>query len=392
VCTATQHDNLSSSDSAGGPTLQEENTVKARINPTRASRFLVAVAAVGALAACSTDSGTDTTASDEASTEPAADCPLATAEDPGNSEPPKNVPMAMNAPKLESAENLKVGFSQNASDNPWRLAETASLKAEAKERGHDLTVTDAGGSQEKQIADIKSLIQQDVDALFIAPITEQLSSVVNEAADADIPVILLDRAVDEKSKPGEDFVTVISSDFVQEGKRAAVAMARATGGTAKIIELEGTTGSSPAIDRKAGFTEAIKACPGMEIVESQDADFNRATGQQVAETLLGAHPDANAVYAHNDEMALGAIAAIEGMGKVPGEDIMVVSIDGSKDALTAVDQGKMYATIECNPKFGPIAFDTLESYAKGEEVPTKLVQEDLFYDESNAAEYIDTAY
>lgn len=365
--------------------------MKARNIRSASSSLVVAALAIASLAACSSDSGVEKDSSAKGDTAP-ADCRLADMEDPGNSEPPTDVPVADKAPKLESADNLSLGFSQNASDNPWRLAETASMESEADARGHDLTVTDAGGSQEKQIADIKSLIQQEVDALFIAPITEQLSNVVNEAADADIPVFLLDRAVDEASVPGEDFVTVISSDFVQEGKRAAVQMAKATGGSAKIIELEGTTGSSPAIDRKQGFTDALADCPSMEILASQDADFNRAEGQKVAETLLQQHPDATAVYAHNDEMALGAISAIKALGKVPGEDIMVVSIDGSKDALTAVAAGEMFATVECNPKFGPVAFDTLEAYAAGEAVPTKLVQNDLLFTAENAEENIAAAY
>jgi ribose transport system substrate-binding protein len=194
------------------------------------------------------------------------------------------------------------------------------MKAEAEKLGYQLTVTDANNDQDKQIQDIKGLIAQKPDAIFIAPITEQLGNVVADAADADIPVFLLDRDVDHAvAEPGKDYVTVIVSDFVQQGRRAAWSMAQATGGTAKIIELEGTTGSSPAIDRKAGFHEAAAECPDMEIIVSQSADFTRADGQSVTETLLQSHPDATAVYAHNDEMALGAIAAIKAAGKVPGK-------------------------------------------------------------------------
>jgi ribose transport system substrate-binding protein len=322
-----------------------------------------------------------------------ADCPLVDADDPGNSEPPSDVPTADAAPPLAEASSYTVAFSQNASNNPWRLAETESMQQAAEDEGIDLTITDANNEQSKQISDIRGLIAQKPDALFIAPITEQLANVVKEAGDADIPVFLLDRDVDHSvAKPGEDFVTVIQSDFVQEGKRAAVQMAKATGGNAKIIELEGTTGASPAIDRKTGFDEALKECPGMEIVVSQDADFTRATGQSVTETLLQSHPDATAVYAHNDEMALGAIAAIKAIGKVPGEDIMVVSIDGSRDALTAVDAGDLYATVECSPRFGPIAFETMKAYAAGEPVPTLIINEDQLFTEDNAAENIDKAY
>jgi galactofuranose transport system substrate-binding protein len=324
---------------------------------------------------------------------PAADCPLASAPDPGNSAPPQNVPMATAAPKVQAKDTYRVAFSQNASNNPWRLAETASMQAEAERLGYQLTVTDANNEQTKQIQDIRGLIAQRPDALFMAPITEQLGNVVVEAADAGIPVFLLDRDVDTSvAKRGEDYVSVIVSDFVQQGRRAAWAMAKATGGNATIIELEGTTGSSPAIDRKTGFHEAIAQCPGMRVVVSQSADFTRAEGQSVAETLLQSHADATAVYAHNDEMALGAISAIRAAGKVPGQDIRVVSIDGSRDALTAVDAGDLFATVESNPRFGPRAFQTLQRYAQEGQVPVQQILEDRLFDSSNAAQFIPEAY
>ena len=267
------------------------------------------------------------------------------------------------------------------------------MKDEAEKKGIQLTVTDANNDQSKQIADIKGLIAQKPDALFIAPLTEQLGNVVKEAAAAGIPVFLLDRDVDHSvAKPGEAYVTVIQSDFIQEGKRAAVQMAKATNGNAKIIELEGTTGASHAIDRKKGFDDAIKECSGMEIVVSQDADFTRAKGQSVTETLLQSHPDATAIYAHNDEMALGAIAAVKAIGKVPGKDIQVVSIDGEKDGLKAVDAGDMYATVECSPRFGPSAFQTMADYAAGKPVPTLIINEDQLFTKDNAADNIDKAY
>jgi ribose transport system substrate-binding protein len=315
------------------------------------------------------------------------------ADDPGNSEAPSDVPAADNAPKLTKNSSYSVAFSQNASNNPWRLAETASMKEEAKKAGIDLTITDANNDQSKQIADVKGLIAQKPDALFIAPITEQLGNVVKDAAAAGIPVFLLDRDVDHNvAKPGTDYVTVIQSDFIREGKRAAVQMAKATKGNATIIELEGTTGASPAIDRKKGFDDAIKDCSGMKVVVSQDADFTRATGQSVAETLLQSHPDATAIYAHNDEMAIGAIAAIKAIGKVPGKDIQVVSIDGEKDGLKAVQAGDLYATVECSPRFGPSAFQTMADYAAGKPVPTLIINSDQLFTKDNAAANVEKAY
>lgn len=297
-------------------------------------------------------------------------------------------------PKLAKKDKYKVGFAQTESNNPWRLAQTASMQAEAAKRGYELVYTDAAGSAAKQVADVDSMIAQKVDAIFLAPREEKpLAQAVLKARAAGIPVILLDRNVDQTiAKPGQDYVTFIGSDFVEEGKRAAEWLIKATGGKAKIIELEGTVGSSPANDRKKGFDERIKSEAGMEILDSQTGDFARDKGRTVMETLLQAHPDVTAVYAHNDEMAIGAISALEAAGKVPGKDIILVSIDGEKDALQAIIDGKLGATVECNPRFGPSAFDTLEKYANGEKIPDKIINPDNFYDSSNAAAEIANAY
>jgi galactofuranose transport system substrate-binding protein len=353
----------------------------------------VAVLSAGLIAGCGGKDNSSSGGSNAAGSGSGGSCPLTSAADPGNSQAPSGVPNADKAPKLTKTSGLKVAFSQNASNNPWRLAETASMKDEAAKQGIQLTVTDANNQQAKQIADIKGLIAQKPDALFIAPITEQLANVVAEAGKAGIPVFLVDRDVDHNvAKPGQDFVTVIQSDFVQEGKRAAVQMAKATNGKAKIIELEGTTGASPAIDRKKGFDEAIKQCPDMQVIVSQDGDFTRAKGQSVAETLLQSHPDATAIYAHNDEMALGAIAAIKAIGKTPGKDIQVVSIDGEKDGLKAVAAGDLYATVECSPRFGPNGFKTMMDYAKGTATPTLIINSDQLFNKDNAAANVDKAY
>jgi ribose transport system substrate-binding protein len=350
----------------------------------------VAVLSVSLLAGCGGSSNSNSASPASAS---GAACPLASGADPGNSEAPAGVPTADKAPKLTKTSGLKVAFSQNASNNPWRLAETASMKDEAAKQGIQLTVTDANNDQSKQVSDIKGLIAQKPDVLFVAPITEQMANVVKEAATAGIPVFLLDRSIDETvAVPGQDYVSVLQSDFIQEGKRAAVQMAKATGGNATIIELEGTTGASAAIDRKKGFDDAITQCSGMKIVVSQDGDFTRAKGQSVAETLLQSHPDATAVYAHNDEMALGAIAAIKAIGKVPGKDIQVVSIDGEKDGLTAVAAGDLFATVECSPRFGPLAFQTMMDYAAGKPVQTLIINTDQLFTKDNATANVDKAY
>ncbi len=297
-------------------------------------------------------------------------------------------------PPLAKKDKYKVGFSQVETNNPWRIAETESMKAEAAKLGHELVYTDAGGSEAKQIADIESMIAQKVDLIFIAPRSEQaLAEAVLKAKAACIPVILLDRDVDHSiAAPGKDYVTMIGSDFVEEGRRAAEWLAKATNGNAVIIELEGTVGSSPAIDRKKGFDDEIAKYPNMKIVASQTGDFARDKGRQVTETLLQAHPDVTAIYAHNDEMAMGAIAALEAAGKVPGKDVIIVSIDGTKDAAQAILDGKLGATCECSPKFGPKAFEVMLGYANGQTFPAKIVNPDRFFDITNVAEYLPEAY
>ncbi len=299
------------------------------------------------------------------------------------------------APKLAKKDKYRVGFAQTESNNPWRLAQTASMKEEAAKKGWELVYTDAAGQASKQVTDVESMIAQKVDAIFLAPREEKpLAAAVKKAKEAGIPVILLDRNVDQSlAKAGEDYVTFIGSDFIEEGKRAAEWLIKATGGKAKIIELEGTAGSSPANDRKKGFHDRIASESGMQILASTaQGDFARDKGRQAMETLLQAHPDVTAVYAHNDEMAIGAIAAIEAAGKQPGKDIIVVSIDGSKDALQAILDGKLGATVECNPRFGPKAYETLEKYAAGEQIPAKIINPDKFFDSSNAQTEIANAY
>jgi galactofuranose transport system substrate-binding protein len=297
-------------------------------------------------------------------------------------------------PKLAQKEKYKVGFAQTESNNPWRIAQTNSMKAEAEKNGIQLVYTDAAGSAAKQVADVNSMIAQGVDVIFLAPREEKpLIPAVMAAKKAGIPVILLDRSVDPSlAKAGEDYVTFIGSDFIKEGQRVAEWLAKNANGKSKIIELEGTTGSSPANDRKKGFDEAIKAAGNFEIVASQSGDFARDKGRQVAEALLQAHPDADIIYAHNDEMAIGAIAAIEAAGKVPGKDIMVLSIDGGKEAVQAVVDGKIAAVVECNPRFGPKAFETMMRFAKGETIEPWVINDDKFYDMSNAKDELANAY
>jgi ribose transport system substrate-binding protein len=315
------------------------------------------------------------------------------ADDKGTSDDSSSTVSEKNdSSKEKKDDKLLVGFSQMENNNPWRIAETNSIKEEAKKRGIELVYTDAQSQTAKQVSDVEDLIAQGVDYILLAPREyEGLAPALQSAKQAGIPVILIDRAA--RGEPGEDYVTLIVSDFVEEGRRAAKWLVEATNEKANIVELTGTVGASVTKDRAEGFKEVIDKYPDMKIIASQTADFSRAEGLKVMENIIQAKGDEiTAVYAHNDEMALGAIQALEAAGMKPGEDVIVVSIDGERDALQAIIDGKLGATVECNPRFGPKAFDVIEKLENGEEVPTLILNEDRFFDKSNAAEFIDEAY
>ncbi|UBV45085.1 ABC transporter substrate-binding protein (plasmid) [Deinococcus taeanensis] len=297
-------------------------------------------------------------------------------------------------PKLAVKPTYRVCFNQSEMDNPWRLAQTKSMQDEAKRLGWTLIFTNANGSAAKQVSDVRSCIAQRVDAIFLTPREQKpLTPIVLEAKRAGIPLFVIDRTVDETvAKPGQDFVAFIGSDFYDEGRRAAEWLVKQTKGQAKIIELQGSTGSSPAIDRQKGFADYIRKYPGIKIVASQTGNFTRDEGRKVMEALIQAHPEATAVYAHNDEMALGAITALETAGRKPGKDITLVSIDGQKSALNAIIAGKLGATVECNPRFGVKAFQTLKDYAAGKKIAPRLVNEDRFFDVTNARQMLNSAF
>ncbi|MBV9539537.1 MAG: ABC transporter substrate-binding protein [Acidisphaera sp.] len=288
----------------------------------------------------------------------------------------------------------KAGFAQSESNNPWRIAETKSMQEEAQKRGWQLVYTDAASSAAKQVSDVNSMIAQGVDIIFLVPREERpLIPAVRAAKQANIPVILIDRSVDPTlAKAGTDYLTFIGSNFVEEGHRVGDWLTKRMNGTAKIIQLEGTVGSSPANDRKKGFEDAIKSSPGMVIVASQSGDFVRDTGRQVAQTLLQAHPDATAIYAHNDEMAIGAIAALEAAGKVPGKDVILCSVDGERDGVQAIIDNKIGAICECSPFFGPVTFDTADKHFRGEAIPPQIINRDRFYTAENAREVLASAF
>lgn len=288
-----------------------------------------------------------------------------------------------------SGKKLVIGFSQVGAENAWRTAETNSIQSEAEKRGIDLKFSDAQSKQENQISALRSFVSQGVDAIILAPKIETgWDPVLKEIKAAKIPVILVDRGV--KVDDDSLYATLIASDFVEEGRRVGEWLIKKTGGNAKIAELTGTPGAAPANDRKKGFEEAIAKAPGMKVIMTQTGEFNRAKGKEVMEAFLKSPEgkDITAVYAHNDEMALGAIQAIEEAGKKPGTDIIVVSIDGMKDAFTAMVDGKLNCSVECNPLMGPAAFDAAAKAVKGETLPKQTIVKDELFDQTNAKDAI----
>ncbi len=298
------------------------------------------------------------------------------------------------AGKMQRGEKIVIGFSQMENDGPWRIAETSSMRDEGAKRSakYQLLITDAQGQTSKQVSDVEDLIARGVDVLFLAPREEQgFESALQGAREKNIPVFLIDREVNGKA--GEDFITFIGSNFVDEGRRAGEWLVKQSNGKAGVVELLGTSGASVARDRHDGFAAALQGHPDMKILTSQNANFTRAQGQSVMENIIQAQgKNITAVYAHNDEMALGAVQALKAAGMQPGKDVIVLSVDGERAALEAIARGEMNATVECNPRFGPIAFDTLEKYLAGQQLPPKIINEDRFFDSTNAAQFVASAY
>ena len=282
---------------------------------------------------------------------------------------------------------LVVGFSQVGAESAWRTANTKSIKEEAAKRGITLRFSDAQQKQENQITAVRNFIAQKVDVILLAPVVETgFEPVLRDAKQAGIPVVLSDRRANVSDE--SLYATFIGSDFVEEGRRAARFLVEKTGGQAVIAELQGTPGSAPAIDRKKGFEEVIRQHPGMKVVLSQTGDFTRAKGKEVMEAFLKTSEGQGitALYAHNDDMAIGAIQAIEAAGRKPGTDIIIVSVDGVKAAFEAMVEGKLNCTVECNPLIGPQVFDLVEKVARGEAVPKRVDVAEGVYTQEQAKE------
>ncbi|KVA57071.1 MULTISPECIES: ABC transporter substrate-binding protein [Burkholderia] len=288
---------------------------------------------------------------------------------------------------------ITLGFSQVGAESAWRTANTVSVKGAAKDAGINLKFSDAQQKQENQIRAIRSFIAQKVDVIAFSPVVESgWEPVLTEAKAAHIPVILTDRAVDVKDP--SLYVTMIGSDFLEEGRRAGHWMEehyKNDPGPINIVELQGTVGSAPANDRRAGLLEVIKNNPKFKVIASQSGDFTLAGGKQVMEAFAKTYgKQINVVYAHNDDMALGAIQAMEEAGIKPGKDVSVVSFDATKGGFQAMIAGKINVDVECSPLLGPQLMSAVKDVVAGKQLPKRIVTNETVFPMNVAAQVLPT--
>ncbi|GAA4818889.1 ABC transporter substrate-binding protein [Nocardioides caeni] len=289
---------------------------------------------------------------------------------------------------------IVMGFAQVGAESGWRTANTDSIKASAEAAGIELKFSDAQQKQENQIQAIRSYIQQKVDVIAFSPVVETgWDAVLQEAKAANIPVILTDRAVD--SEDTSLYETFLGSDFVLEGEKAGEWLVENAAdsdvdgdGDINVVQLEGTTGAAPAIDRAEGFASAIEADSSISVSASQTGDFTRDGGKQVMESFLNADKSIDVVFAHNDDMGLGAIEAIEAAGLEPGKDIKIITVDAVKDGMTALSEGKINFIVECNPLLGDQLMELAKKVVAGEEVPERVVTEETTFTQEQATEVL----
>ncbi|CAM3136629.1 ABC transporter substrate-binding protein [Paenibacillus lupini] len=296
------------------------------------------------------------------------------------------------ASKVKQEKPITLGFSQLGSESAWRLANTASVQDAAAESGIHLVIKNADQSQTKQFEAIRSFIQMKVDVIAIAPVVESgWEDILKEIKQAGIPVVILDRSVNVKDT--SLFVTTIGSNLYEEGVKAGkylIDRMRNETGLIRIAELQGTKGSTPSIQRGEGFRSIIAAREDMVITQSVPADFTEEKGREVMRSFLNVPPDERpqVLFAHNDDMALGAIESIEEAGLKPGIDIVVISVDGSRKALEELASGKLNAVVECNPLLGPQLMQAAKEIMAGRTLPKRMVPPEDIFTQERAAEVV----
>lgn len=290
----------------------------------------------------------------------------------------------------QAQDGLTIGFAQVGSESGWRTAFTNAMQAEAEAQGINLLFSDGQQKQENQIAALRSFIAQGVDAIILAPVVETgWDEVLQEAQDNEIPVFIIDRNV---SADPSLYVARIASDFVHEGRLAAAWLASVTGDRTEcnIVELQGTVGSSAALDRQTGFNEVLGLFPKLQIVASQSGDFTRTGGKEVMESFLNSLDPSTicAVWAHNDDMLIGAIEAMKEAGVDPAQDILTISVDAVPDIFKAMMEGDANATVELSPNMGVPAYAAVRAYLAGEEVPKLIdVPGGMYFPDTAEQEY-----
>lgn len=290
---------------------------------------------------------------------------------------------------------IVLGFSQLGAESDWRKANSQSIKAAARDAEIDLIFLEGDQRQETQIRAIRSFITQGVDVIAFSPVVESgWNEVLEEAKAAGIPVILSDRGI--KGDDNSLYYTFIGSDFIEEGRRAArwLVERRQIRQRINIVELEGTADSAPAIDRKKGFAEIIANYPEFNMIHSVAGDFTEAGGREMMKSALAVYgKDIHVVYAHNDDMALGAIEAIEEYGLRPGKDILLVSVDATEAAFKAMLAGKLNCTVECTPLLGPQLMQAVKSLMAGRQLPMRIItSESVFPAETARQDHLNRRY
>ncbi|MGX1274391.1 ABC transporter substrate-binding protein [Streptomyces phaeoluteigriseus] len=349
---------------------------------------IVSLAAAVALTATSCAKSEDDASSDPTSSAAADAGQKVAAPEPGG----KTCTIdAYDAEKLD-LKNATVGFSQSEKEaNPFRIAETQSIKDEAEKRGVKLLTANAQSQFSKQISDVQDLLAKGADLLVIAPLnSDGWDPVLRAAAAKKVPIVTIDRKINARAC--KDYVSFIASDFVEQGRRAADRMIEATGGKGEVAILLGAAGNNVTTERTKGFKDRVaEKAPDLKVVFEQTGDFAREKGQQVTEQLIQSKPGIKGIYAENDEMGLGAVAALKGAGKKPG-DVRIITVDGTRNAVQGIVDGWISGVIESNPRFGPLAFQTLDTFTKGEAVAQDIVIEDGAYSADNAKSEIGKAY
>jgi len=290
------------------------------------------------------------------------------------------------------SDQLVIGFAQIGSESDWRVGSTNSIIAAVENAGHELIFVDGHQMQENQIAALRDFITRGVDYIGFSPVVETgWDEVMREIRDAGIPVIMLDRNIEMPNRY-DYYETWIGANFVEEGQRAAewlidyLEHADRAGEDINIVELQGTVGSSPAMDRQRGFAEVIADHPNLNISQTETGDFTTELGKTVMETFLARAAaegtPIDVLFAHNDGMAIGAIEAIREAGLNPGEDIIIIGVDAVLLAFEAIIRGEMNVTVECSPLLGPQFVEAIEALERGESIPQVTFSLYNVYDET----------